>query len=147
MDPFNDFMLVILQIYVLLIYYNQVVVIVMLVNGLDNPFIISINLFKFQLDIYSTAVPNHFQECNVSDTHLVLFFHLTKGVEINYNYKWVELTIVAEEIIQFHTYHYGCDTSLLTLGDIMGYRLLTNGQDPYNNKHLKNKDIFTWDIT
>ena len=47
MDPFNDFMLVILQIYVLLIYYNQVVFIVMLVNGLDNPFIISINLFKF----------------------------------------------------------------------------------------------------
>ena len=47
MDPFNDFMLVILQIYVLLIYYNQVVVIVMLGNGLDNPFISSINLFKF----------------------------------------------------------------------------------------------------
>ena len=47
MDPFNDFMLVILQIYDLLIYYNQVAVIFMLVNGLDNPFISSINLFKF----------------------------------------------------------------------------------------------------
>ena len=47
MDPFNDFMLVILQIYDLLIYDNQVVVIVILVNALDNPFISYINLFKF----------------------------------------------------------------------------------------------------
>ena len=47
MDPFNDFMLVILQIYDLLFYENQVVVIVMLGNALDNPFISSINLFKF----------------------------------------------------------------------------------------------------
>ena len=120
MDPFNDFMLVILKIYDLLIYYNQVVVIVMLGNGLDNPFISSINLFKFQLDIYLTAVPNHFQECNIRDTHLVLFFHLTKGVDIQCKYKWVELTIVAEEIIQLHTDHYGCDTSLVTLGYITG---------------------------
>ena len=47
MDPFNDFMLVILQIYDLLIYDNQVVVIVILVNVRCNPFISSINLFKF----------------------------------------------------------------------------------------------------
>ena len=47
MDPFNDFMLVILQIYDLLICDNQVVVIVILGNALDNPFISYINLFKF----------------------------------------------------------------------------------------------------
>ena len=46
MDPFNYFMLVLLQKYDLLFYDNQVVVIVMLGNALDNPFISSINLFK-----------------------------------------------------------------------------------------------------
>ena len=77
----------------------------------------------------------------------MLFPHFAKGVEIQCKYNWLKLTIVAEEIIQLHTDHYGCDTSLLTLGDIMGYRLLTNGQDPYNNIDQENKDIFLFDIT
>ena len=77
----------------------------------------------------------------------MLFLHFTKGVDSHCKYKWVELTIVAEEIIQLHTDHYGCDTSLMTLGDITGYRLLTNDLDPYNNNDLKNKDIFIFDIT
>ena len=77
----------------------------------------------------------------------MLFFYLTKFVESNYKYNWLELTIVAAEIIQLRTYHYDCDTSLVTLEDIMEYRLLTNDLDPYNNNDKKNKDIFLCDIT
>ena len=68
-------------------------------------------------------------------------------MEIQCKYNWVELTIVAEEIIQLHTDHYGCDTSLMTLGDITGYQIIINYMDPYNNNDLKNKDIFICDIT
>ena len=69
-------------------------------------------------------------------------FHLTKDVEGNYQYKPVELKIVTKEIIQFHNDHYFCYTSLVTLGDITGYRLLTNNQDPIITIIYKNKDTF-----
>ena len=45
MEPFNDFMLVILQTYDLLIYDNQVGILFVLSNSLDNPFRSYINWF------------------------------------------------------------------------------------------------------
>ena len=76
-------MFLILQTYALIIYDNQVVVVIFMKNALYNPFLVIYQLVRIIAHRLPNSIPITPPKLNVRYNQIVFLFHLTKDVEIH----------------------------------------------------------------